>query len=308
MNIVAILCVYNEEVYLGRCLEHLFSQGIQAYVIDNESCDRSPDIAKSYLGKGVVGVETFKRRGVYEWEKLLLRKEAVAAELGADWYIHHDTDEIRYAPSRFETLAAGIQAVDRDGYNAVNFDEFVFVPTGMEESYENDRFVEDMQYYYFFQSGPLRRVNAWKNFGQKIDLHSLGGHRVLFDGIRIFPEHFALCHYIVLSYEHAIRKYCRRTYSREEVEKRGWHGARSALRPRDISFPCRSRLHRKAAGAEWDKSSPYTRHIFFKNRRSRWMGWFAEVMKYRFRNWGMSDVKHSRLVASDGTRESSDDA
>jgi len=39
-----------------------------------------------------------------------------------DWYIHHDADEFREAPAPWSTLKEAIQAVDAEGYNAIDFD------------------------------------------------------------------------------------------------------------------------------------------------------------------------------------------
>ena len=39
MRILAIIATYNEERFIGGCLEHLFSQGVEAYLCDNQSTD-----------------------------------------------------------------------------------------------------------------------------------------------------------------------------------------------------------------------------------------------------------------------------
>ncbi|MEW6323750.1 MAG: sulfotransferase [Nitrospirota bacterium] len=267
MNIVALLSVYNEEPYLARCLRHLHEQGIGAYVIDNGSTDRSPAIIRSFLNRGVVGTEVQPRAGIFELESLLRREEELAAELGADWYMHHDADEIREAPSPYRTLREGIQAADAAGYNAVNFDEFVFTPTGSDENYEHDRFPEEMEWYYFFRPRRHYRLNAWKNFGQRVDLRSSGGHCVKFEGQRVYPQDFILRHYMMLSRAHAIRKYCGRVYSEAERMERNWHNARAGLQPDQIHFPPKSRLRRISHDRVWDRSDPWTRHPVFEQAR-----------------------------------------
>ena len=52
MRVVAILATYNEERFIAPCLENLFRQGIQAYLIDNDSRDQTVAIARRYLGRG----------------------------------------------------------------------------------------------------------------------------------------------------------------------------------------------------------------------------------------------------------------
>jgi len=248
---------------MERVLRHLTGQGVESYVIDNDSTDRTGAIARSFLGRGVIGMETFPRRGVFEWAPLLKRKEELHRELGADWYLHEDADQFRYAPNPFPTLRDGILAADRAGYNAVEFDVFDFLPTDETESYDHPRFIEEMRYYYYFKPQPLFQVKAWKNFGQTIDLVTSGGHCVAFEGRRIFPEPFVQRHYIALSREHAVEKYCRKKFSEEEVKVRGWHHPRPSLRPEDFRFPERSRLKLVTGDNTWDTSEPWTRRPLF---------------------------------------------
>jgi glycosyltransferase involved in cell wall biosynthesis len=49
VRVVAILASYYEERFIGACLENLFEQGAEAYLIDNGSTDRTVDIAERYL-------------------------------------------------------------------------------------------------------------------------------------------------------------------------------------------------------------------------------------------------------------------
>src|SRR3712207_8599948 len=96
MRVVAILAAYNEERFLAGCLEHLFEQGVDAYLIDNESTDRTVEIAERYLGRGLIGIENIPRAaGVFSWRPIIRRKEELAATLEADWFMHADPDEIR---------------------------------------------------------------------------------------------------------------------------------------------------------------------------------------------------------------------
>ncbi len=264
MKIIAIIAVYNEELHLPYCLEHLWAQGIQTYIIDNGSIDRTPEIARSFLNRGVIHLERFSRPGMFELDPLLRRKEEIALELKADWYIHHDADEIRHAPNPHRTLAEGVLAVDRAGYNAINFDEFVFIPTGPDENYEHGGFVEEMQYYYFFEPMLQRRINAWKNFGQQIDLHNSGGHQVQFQGRRVYPHNFIMRHYMALSHAHIIRKYCGRIRSEVERREKGWGNERASLHPDQIPFPERNRLRRVSTDNTWDCSDPWKVHAIFE--------------------------------------------
>ncbi len=233
-TVVALITVRNEELYLDRCIRHLVSQGVYVCIIDNDSTDNTKAIAESFLGKGVIRVERFPYPGHFDWSGILKKKEKLAQEITADWFIHYDADEIREAPKPYKTLLEGIQEADRQGYNAINFDEFVFLPTDDYESYEATDYVKEMQYYYFFEPKPLHRLNAWKSGDFKVDLHSSGGHRVEFEELKIFPFPFILRHYIGLSKKHLIDKYVSRPYSPEEVDKLGWHRKRASFSPEKL--------------------------------------------------------------------------
>ena len=100
MRIVAILAVHNEERFLERNIRHLVDQGVSAYIIDNESEDRTPEIARRRLGNGVIRMETFRREGVFDHEGLLVRKQQISSEIDADWFIHLDADTLALYQAR----------------------------------------------------------------------------------------------------------------------------------------------------------------------------------------------------------------
>lgn len=264
LHIVALLTVRNEALYLARCLRHLHEQGIEICVIDNESTDDSRKIAEQFIGRGVIRIETQRYEGFFDLVAQLQLKEKLCREIEADWFIHHDADEIREAPAPFKSLYEGILKADQEGYNAINFDEFVFLPTADDESFEGTDYVEAMRYYYFFEPGLLRRVNAWKNSGQPLDLVASGGHSANFEGRKIYPENFILRHYMALSRAQAIAKYgSERNYSREEIEQRSWHGARAHFKPAHLQFSSRDQLKMISKSHVWDKSVPWKIHTLF---------------------------------------------
>ena len=264
MKIIALLAVRNSEQYMEKCLSHLISQGIEVYVIDNQSTDKTAEIAWSFRGRGVIDVQEYAYPGYYDWAGLLQKKEKLAAELDCDWFIHHDSDEVREAPPRWKSLREGIEAVDADGCNAINFDEFIFVPSNPHDDFSGADFVAGMRSYFYFHPNPTHRVNAWKNTGRNVDLVSRGGHEVLFDGRRIYPENFTLRHYICLSHEHANHKYCRdHVYSKKEVEQRGWHKRRLEAAKQGISLPSSKKLKELGDNGKFDRSDPQTRNLMF---------------------------------------------
>ncbi len=267
-RVVALIAVRNEELYLERCLRHLYEQGVETCIIDNDSTDRSREIAESFLGRGVFRIERLPYNGCFELEEQLEFKEKLAQEIDADWFIHQDADEIREAPPPFRTLREGIMHVDREGYNAINFDEFVFVPTDDNESFEGKDYVAEMRYYYYFQRGnKKRRINAWKKQTCGVNLARWGGHRIFFEGMRIYPENFIMRHYIALSREHAVRKYCGRVFSLEEVQKKGWHLNRVSVTPEDIRMPAKRLLKEYRGDGVWDRTDPWPDHYFLRKRQ-----------------------------------------
>src|SRR5262245_35814961 len=232
MRVVALLTVRNEELYLTRCLEHLIANGIDVCVIDNGSTDSTRQIAEQYLGRGVIRLETLPYEGTFALLPILKNEERLAGDIEADWFVHHDADEIRESPVTGVTLAKAIGAVDAEGYNAINFDEFVFVPRSEHERFEDRDYVRDMRWYYYFHpKGRQHRLNAWKRTEVPVDLCDSGGHRVEFPGRRVYPTCFVMRHYIALSWEHMARKYQSRRYSPQEIIERKWHGARACFDP-----------------------------------------------------------------------------
>ena len=262
-SIVALLGIRNEALYLENCLEHLYQQGISTCIIDNNSTDNSLDIAKSFINRGVIQIETLQFDGYYDLFKILKYKEKLASEINANWFIHHDADEIREAPAKLGNLYQAIFAVDKQGYNAINFDEFVFIPTDDNERNEGKDFVKTMKHYYFFEPHPLRQIKAWKKTSSPINLVDSGGHQVAFANRKIFPENFILRHYIGLSLSYLNSKYSTRVHSEEEVE-RGWHGWRAKFSEYRLNLPATENLKLHFEDGKWDKTDPKTEHQFVK--------------------------------------------
>ena len=266
MRAVAIIATYNEERFIGGCIEHLNAEGVEVFILENGSTDGTRDICASFLGAGVCGIEDVARDGVYSWLPLLERKAALASELEADWFLHVDADEIRLAPPGWGTLADAFARVEDDGCNAVNFLEFTFVPTVEEPDHDHACFRRTMRHYYPFLPRFPDRLNAWKRQSGPVDLCASGGHRVAFEGLRMHATSFAMRHYLFLSREHALEKYIRRTYDPAEVAA-GWHRARAALRADDIVLPSANDLRTVGPDGELDPSTPRTSHFLFDASR-----------------------------------------
>lgn len=262
MRVIALLATYNEGRFIASCLEHLFQQGVQVYLIDNESTDDTVSIAERYRDRGVIGIETLPRQGMFSLTAQLKRKEHLAHDLEADWFIHLDADEIRLPPSSWQTLVQAFAAVTAQGYNAVNFMEYTFVPTREAPDHDHPGFQRTMRWYYPFLPTQNHQLKAWRRQRALVDLASTGGHHVQFSDRRIYPVSFPMKHYLVLSRHHALEKYAKKKFESAELE-RGWHGWRARLTSELIQFPSQSELKTYISNEQLDPSNARTQHMIF---------------------------------------------
>lgn len=266
LRIVAVVVMRNEERLAARCLEHLISQGLSVHVVDNESVDRSAEIARGYLGRGVLAVETLRYPGYADFHAIFTRIEQLNGELDADWIVRCDADEIMEAPAPFTSLAEGIAAADGAGYTVVDFDEFVFPPTAEHPEPAGDDYVAERRHYYFFRKGKHRLQRAWKRRLEGVSLLWSGGHR-LERHADVFPTAFVMRHYIALGRRHALSKYAGRVYSTEEFSESGWHGTRVPFRPAHLDLPSEADLKEIGPLGVWDRSDPWDEHSLFGSPR-----------------------------------------
>ncbi|HYW75881.1 MAG TPA: glycosyltransferase family 2 protein [Gammaproteobacteria bacterium] len=262
MRIVVILACYNEERFLRQCLEHYREHGVEVYLLDNGSTDATRAIAEEFTENPVIGIEALPRGGSFDLSAQLRRKEQIAETLKADWVMHADPDEVRLPPAGFSTLASAVQHVDSLGYNAINFQEYTFIPVREAPDHEHPRFRETMRWYYPFSPRHPHRLNLWKQQRNPLvravsvlrrtyrarawpplpayDLSSSGGHVVRFAGIKPYPYDFIMKHYLVLSLDHAKAKYVDKTFSPAE---RNWHGWRATAEETDFVLPSAKELN-----------------------------------------------------------------
>ena len=263
MRVVVLLTFRNEARVLARTLEHLATQAVDVCLIDHGSQDGSRAIAEGFRERGVVfRIVDQPYDGEFNLPEQMRFKERLLSSIDADWFMHNDADEIRHAPQRFATLREGIAHWDREGFNAIEFDEFIFLPTSDEERWERRDFVAGMRHYYFFKPQPLHRLNAWKNTGAYVDLHTHFGHRAEFEGRRVAPEPFIMRHYIALSRAHALAKYCARVHSETEIRTFGWNDERVGFRPEKLKFPPKELLKFLGPDETFDTSDPWLAQTF----------------------------------------------
>lgn len=234
LTCVAVMCVHNEEAHLRRSIGDLVDQGIDVALIDHGSTDGTREICAEFLGKGLLMVEHMPWTGVYDQTAQLKAKHALIARLSHDWVIHADADEWMHTRVQGETLLEGISRVASLGFNAINFEEFVFLPKP-EALSETDDCKRQLLDYYFFAPSENRLMRAWNRQCDFTNLAS-GGHMLTGPGLRLAPEPFVLRHYVVLSQAHAVRKYVGRVFSTGDLDK-GWHGNRLDLSSERLRLP-----------------------------------------------------------------------
>jgi glycosyltransferase involved in cell wall biosynthesis len=260
MRVIAVLATYNEDLCIAGCLEHLFRHGVEVHLIDNCSTDRTVAIAERYLRKGLIDIETYPRPDGYSWRPILERKEQIAASLDADWVMHVDADEIHLPPHTDQTLVQAFADAEAQGYNAVNFLEFTFIPTREAPDHEHPDFQKTMRFYYPFAPSFPYLMRAWRQQPAPPELAWSGGHLVRFPGLSLSPVIFPMRHYLFLSVPHAIRKYVNRRYDPTELEA-GWHGWRAKLQSADLlQLPPSAELRPYRGDGNLDPSEPRSRH------------------------------------------------
>jgi hypothetical protein len=174
--------------------------------------------------------------------------------------MHVDADEVHLPPSSGKTLAQAIAQVDMEGYNAINFLEFTFIPVQEAPNHDHPNFRQTMRWYYPFLPSFPHRLNAWKTQQVPVELVWSGGHQVRFPNLRMYPESFLMLHYLFLSVPHAIHKYSHQCHDPEDV-KAGWGtGWRSKLRPETIQLPSQRELYTFTFNAQLDSTNPRKRH------------------------------------------------
>ncbi|HEX8168884.1 MAG TPA: glycosyltransferase family 2 protein [Beijerinckiaceae bacterium] len=269
MVVTAVLGVRNEEAYLSNCLRHLVRNGIRFVIIDNGSTDASAEIyrRREFAGS-LVDVVELPFRGVFSLAEQLRRKMAVVEAVDTDWVIHLDADEVMHSYRPSETLSEALSRLDAEGWNVVNFDEFVFLP--IEHGYLPEAPGDQpMSLYYFFEPRSPRLMRAWRKAGS-FSLVEHGGHALVGSDLRLAPESLALRHYIFRSQHHAFAKYATRTFAGDEIAS-GWHGNRIGQPAEAFRFPPARLLRRLSAPGDrnLDRSDPWPVHYWEHTARDR---------------------------------------
>jgi hypothetical protein len=224
-SVVALIAAYNEADIIEQVVRDLVQQDIQVHFIDDGSTDGTAEAVERFAGRGVLAIERWTRDAddAFRWERILRRKEALASELDADWFIHHDADEFRESPWPGVGLKDAIRRVDALGYNAIDFESLDFQPT-----HDTFRPGDDVRraFQFYATRAPYDglQIKCWKK-GADVDLVASGGHDAQFPDRKVFPLRFVLRHYPIRGQAHGERKVFaeRRNRFVESERARGWH-------------------------------------------------------------------------------------
>ncbi|MEO8349715.1 MAG: glycosyltransferase family 2 protein, partial [Acidobacteriota bacterium] len=243
-RVVAIVSAFNEADVISPVIGHLVENGVDVYLIDNRSTDGTVKAARRWLRKGLLGIEQFpaeapagKGPSTFDWEGILRRKEELAKELEADWFIHHDADEFREAPWPGMNLRDAIAWVDRLGYNCIDFRVLNFPP--LEDGFQPGA---DPGGHFTHWEDPVIHDSvqrkAWKAQKSGVSLAASGGHEAQFPDRRIFPIRFLMRHYPIRSQEHGRRKVFDERKKRfiDKERSKGWHVQYDSITDEEHSF------------------------------------------------------------------------
>jgi len=261
MKVLAVICVRNEELTIACCLENWINNNCEVVLIDNDSDDRTVEIARSYQGRGLLAVERMPWRGYFALKDQLVLKHKIISEASHDWVVHADADEVLRSPWNGLPLADAIQSVDGEGYSCINFHELVFVPRE-EQDFRNSDYPRYMDTYYFFEPYYPRLLRAWRR-DLSADNFKSGGHVLAGAGVKPYPRDFYLCHYIILSHEHACQKYVGRRFDPSEIAE-GWHSNRLGIQADQLVLKPSPYLKKLPGGnaADFDLSMPSAKHFW----------------------------------------------
>ena len=240
MRIVGMIPVYNEVDVLESVIEHNLSQGIELVILDG-STDGSYNIAKQYLGKGVLAV----RREVsdrFEWGLILERLYEMGLQYKPDWVLLSSADEFHESPYRGLTLKESVAKEDQRGFTLIQFNNFEFWPTDKDgDSTATD--VRDRLKYYTWNDDC--QFHSWK-VADDITVRDGGGHYPIFPKNlkpRVSPNKYVLRHYRIRSYQQGLKKVFTERLPRypDEERRKGWHLHYDNFRRDEASFIIDSR-------------------------------------------------------------------
>lgn len=235
LRITAFIGVRNQVDYLRRTIPYLLQNGIGIVLIDNGSNDGVRSLAEKYQVSGAdISFKHLPFKGHFDLRQQLEEKSKLIAGSDADWVMHLDADEMPHSRCDHEALSAALIRADQAGYNAIDFDEFVFLPI-RPVGIDSKQLLFPFSHYYLFKPSVPRLMRAWRRDSGLTNVTS-GGHMLEGDTLKLSPESLILRHYPFLSQEHAYTKYAKRQFSALELSL-GWHSNRIGIETSRFEFP-----------------------------------------------------------------------
>ena len=257
VKITAVVAIRNGAFYFPKLCQHARQNGFTLAIIDNDSTDNLQTLIKQ--NSDVIEYSTMlKYDGKFDLIKQLEAKENIIRRITTDWVIHLDVDELLYSNIENESLQKSISNAHHAGYNAINFDEFVFLPIQRFKSFDSSNY-HTMDWYYFFEPKPNRLIRAF-NKSLKTDVRS-GGHNVAGD-LKLFPQSMIMRHYMFENRKHAKVKYRDRLFTDRDLEH-NFHKNRVSMQGKQLFLPAKKKLSRVLNG-QWvlDKIELKTKHFW----------------------------------------------
>jgi len=244
--------VYNESDIIESVIGYLVSQGVELVILDNGSTDGSYELCSKFVGKGVLSVARLVTERL-ELDLLIEKLYEMALQHSPDWILLNAADEFIESPYPGLTLKNAIEYEDGKSYNMIQFNNFEFWPTEVDQNSHESDVRKRIKYYTFNDDLQFR---AWKNL-PGITVTGTAGHYPTFPGdvtIRVSRSKYILRHYRIRSYQHGLKKvFSERLprYRSDELEK-GMHVHYNNFRPEMRFFIINSNnLNRYSEDGKW---------------------------------------------------------
>lgn len=232
-DLLAITTGRDVAPYLPVLARHMQDEGVSLIYIDHGSSDGSFELAGDLLGAGIAERHRMPASPDFSLRAQLREKQRHLERIDPRWVLHLDADEIPTHRDRARGLIDLLSQAEAGDHNAINFEEFVFLPErGVD--YAGRDYVALIRRYYHFAPQPFRLIRLWRHGAGLTNLNG-AGHRL--EGlVSLLPESQDLRHYIALSGEAVERKYLGRIFDPEEVAQ-NWHSSRLRLDARALLLP-----------------------------------------------------------------------
>jgi glycosyltransferase involved in cell wall biosynthesis len=223
VRVVALVTVYNEADIIGQVLEHLHEHEISFVVLDDGSQDGSIEIARGFIGRGLLEHKVV-RRSVYSLRESLDCLIEMAARYSPDWILINDADEFLEPRESGATLRESIAVEDGRGFNVIQFDDFDFFLTERDRDCRERDVRKKLRFYSWVGD---YHYKAWK-YHPGARCGESGGHYPIFPSgtkAKVSPRKLVMRHYPFRSPQQAMRKVFKERlsrYAQEELAK-GWH-------------------------------------------------------------------------------------